>query len=161
MKFVLYCLRFATVTLVTAFASMALAHHTWVVEYERDEVIVLEATISKLQIISPHSRIYLDVEGDEAVAGTWLGETWPLAQLYRRGMTKETFAVGDKVIVTGERATRGRKGLHMRTIYRPSDGLRIWIGLGPDTGENTADGIGDGINIELIEDESNRPPPSQ
>ena len=47
----------------------------------------------------------------------------------------------------------------MRTIYRPSDGLRVWIGLGPDTGENTADGIGDGINIELLEDESYRQSP--
>ena len=49
----------------------------------------------------------------------------------------------------------------MRTIFRPSDGLRLWIGLGPDTGENTADGIGEGINIELLEDEAYRLPPSQ
>ena len=106
-----------------------------------------------------HSRIHLDVRGDDEISGTWIGESWPLAQLYRRGMTRETFAIGDKVIVTGKRATGGRKGLHMRTIYRPSDGLRVWIGLGPDTGENAADGIGDGINIELLEDESYRQSP--
>ena len=78
-------------------APVSLAHHTWVVEYERDEVIILEATVSKLQIMSPHSRIFLDVEGSEEIGGTWLGETWPLAQLYRRGLTKETLAIGDKV----------------------------------------------------------------
>lgn len=132
------------------------AHHTWVLEYERDEVVVIKGKISRLRLTSPHSRIYVDVVGDESITGTWVGETWPLGTLYRRGLTQQTMAVGDEVIMTGERATKGRKGMHIRTIFRPSDGKRFWIGLGSDTGENTADGIGEGINTIQLEDESYR-----
>ena len=132
------------------------AHHTWVLEYERDEVVVIEGTISQLRLTSPHSRIHVDVVGSEAINGTWVGETWPLGTLYRRGLTQQTLKVGDEVIMTGERATKGRKGMHIRTIFRPSDGKRFWIGLGADTGENTANGIGKGISVIQLEDESYR-----
>ena len=130
------------------------AHHTWVVQYDRDDVIILEGKISELKLTSPHSRIFVEIEGENGETEVWAGETWPLGTLYRRGLTHEKIAVRDVVRVTGERATEGRKGLHLRSIYRPDDGFRVWIGLRSDTGENSADGIGEGINDIQLEDES-------
>ncbi len=130
------------------------AHHTWVVQYDRDDVIILEGKISEIKLTSPHSRIFVEIEGENGETEVWAGETWPLGTLYRRGLTHEKIAVGDVVRVTGERATEGRKGLHLRSIYRPDDGFRVWIGLRSDTGENSADGIGEGINDIQLEDES-------
>ena len=128
------------------------AHHTWVVEYERDNVIILEGTVTDINLTSPHSRIFVEVEGADGPE-VWAGETWPLGALYRLGLTHNTLSVGDVVRVTGERA-RGRPGLHLRTIYRPADDWRLWIGLRGDTGENTADGIGEGVNTLQLEDDS-------
>lgn len=128
-------------------------HHTWVVEYDRDNVIVLEGTVAEVNLTSPHSRIFLEVEGADGKE-VWAGETWPLGALYRRGLTIASLAVGDVVRVNGERAREGRPGLHLRSIYRPADEWRVWIGLRQDTGENTAEGIGDGVNQIQLEDES-------
>ena len=130
----------------------ALAHHTWVVEYDRNDVIILEGRVAQVDLTSPHSRIYVEVAGTDGPE-VWAGETWPLAGLYRRGLTVNNLTVGDRVRVTGERAREGRLGLHLRSIYRPEDNWRVWIGLRSDTGENTADGIGDGVRVVQLEDE--------
>ena len=129
------------------------AHHTWVLQYDRDDVIVLEGKISEINLTSPHSRIFIEVEGADGPE-IWAGETWPLGQLYRRGLTNSVLTVGDVVRVTGERAREGRLGLHLRSIYRPEDDWRVWIGLRGDTGENTAEGLGDGVNEVQLEEES-------
>lgn len=133
--------------------SFVTAHHTWVVQYDRDDIVILEGTVSEIRLISPHSRIFIKVDGTDG-PGIWAGETWPLGALYRRGLTHDNLAVGDVVRVTGERAVEGRLGLHLRSIYRPADQWRLWIGLGPDTGENSAEGIGDGIRQFQLENES-------
>ncbi len=129
------------------------AHHTWVVQYDRDDVVILEGTVTEIRLTSPHSRIFVEVKGNEGPE-IWAGETWPLGALYRRGLTNTTLSVGDVVRVTGERATQGRLGLHLRTIYRPDDDWRVWIGLQRDTGENSAEGIGDGVNRIQLENDS-------
>lgn len=129
------------------------AHHTWVVEYDRNDVIILEGTVAEVNLTSPHSRIFIEIDGAEG-AEIWAGETWPLGALYRRGLTTGNLAVGDAVRVTGERAREGRLGLHLRSIYRPADDWRVWIGLRQDTGENSSAGIGEGVNQVQLEDES-------
>ena len=133
-------------------AGAASAHHTWVVEYDRDDVIILEGRVSEINLTSPHSRIFVEVDGPDGPQ-IWAGETWPLGALYRRGLTNNTLSVGDVVRVTGERA-RNHLGLHLRSIYRPTDDWRVWIGLRGDTGENSAAGIGEGINQIQLEDDS-------
>ena len=123
-----------------------------------DEALVIgglpRGRISEINLTSPHSRIFVEIEGQSGEPELWAGETWPVGSLYRRGLTHDQLAVGDVVRVTGERANEGRKGLHLRSIYRPADGYRVWIGLRSDTGENSADGIGDGINTIQLEDDS-------
>ena len=141
------------VIICTGFAPiMAAAHHTWVVEYDRDDVVILEGTVSEINLTSPHSRIFVEVDGANGPE-IWAGESWPLPALYRRGLTVNNLKVGDRVRVTGERARRGRPGLHLRSIYRPADDWRVWIGLRADTGENTAAGIGDGVSVIQLESE--------
>lgn len=131
---------------------LAAAHHTWVVEYDRDDVVILEGEVSEINLTSPHSRIFVEVDGVNGPE-TWAGESWPLPALYRRGLTVNNLKVGDRVRVTGERARQGRLGLHLRSIYRPADDWRVWIGLRADTGENSAAGIGDGVSVIQLENE--------
>ena len=139
--------------LMVAMPVIVEAHHTWVVEYDRNDVIILEGTVAEINLTSPHSRIFIEIAGAEG-AEIWAGETWPLGALYRRGLTTVNLAVGDAVRVTGERAREGRPGLHLRSIYRPADDWRVWIGLREDTGENSSAGIGEGVNQIQLEDES-------
>lgn len=128
------------------------AHHTWVVEYDRNDVVILEGTVSEINLTSPHSRIFVEVAGTDG-SEIWAGESWPLPALYRRGLTVNNLKIGDRVRVTGERARNSRPGLHLRSVYRPADDWRVWIGLGADTGENTAAGVGEGVNVIQLEDE--------
>lgn len=145
---------FKTVALLgLAVPGIVMAHHTWVVEYDRDDVIILEGTVTEVELTAPHSRIFFAVVGADGTA-IWAGESWPLGALYRRGLTNSSLSVGDVVRVTGERARGGRLGLHLRSIYRPADDWRVWIGLRQDTGENSSAGIGEGVNQVQLEDES-------
>ncbi len=144
-------LSYVGVLAVIAPASVC-AHHTWVAEYDRDDIVILEGRISSVNLTSPHSRIFIEVDGADGVE-LWAGETWPLPGLYRRGLTINSLSEGDNVRVTGERARNGRPGLHLRSIYRPADDWRVWIGLRGDTGENTADGVGEGISVIQLEED--------
>ena len=89
---------FRKIVVIVAFAvpGAVAGHHTWVVEYDRDDVIVLEGIVAEVNLTSPHSRIFIEVEGSGGTE-VWAGETWPLGALYRRGLTNASLAVGDAV----------------------------------------------------------------
>lgn len=144
--------RFLICCSICSAPAATMAHHTWVAEYDRDDIVILEGTVTEINLTSPHSRIFVEVDGDDGPQ-IWAGETWPLPGLYRRGLTVNNLKVGDDVRVTGERARNGRPGVHLRSIYRPVDDWRVWIGLRDDTGENTAAGIGEGVSVIQLEEE--------
>ena len=59
---------FAVLILFTP--SFVTAHHTWVVQYDRDDIVILEGTVSEIRLISPHSRIFIEVDGTDG-PGIW------------------------------------------------------------------------------------------
>ncbi len=59
---------FAASVLMTP--SLVTAHHTWVVQYVRGDIVVLEGKVSEIRFISPHSRIFIEVEGPDG-PGIW------------------------------------------------------------------------------------------
>ena len=83
----------------------AAAHHSFnfFKSDEGDRFIVAEGTISQIELVNPHSGVYIDVVDENGESTEWLLETRPVIFLYRRGWTQETLQLGQKVTFSGER----------------------------------------------------------
>ena len=59
-----------------------------------------EATVTKVMLINPHSWIYVDVKTPDGKTENWAIEAGSPNVLMRRGITKDTVKIGDKIVVT-------------------------------------------------------------
>ena len=111
----------------TLAALPALGHHSFISDYDPEQVMTLEGTVTEVWYQNPHSRVYVEVRGENGVAELWETETYPRNILDRRGWKYDDLKAGDDVVVTGRKARDGSNRLQMLTIVRPSDG---WEGVG-------------------------------
>src|SRR6516164_10007103 len=79
-----------------------LAHHAFAAEFdEKKPVKFLDATVTKVMLINPHSWIYVDVKQPDGSVENWAVEAGSPNILLRRGITKDTLKAGDKIVVDG------------------------------------------------------------
>ena len=67
---------------------------------------------------------FWDVKDDNGKAVRWVGEFGSVPSSIARGMTKDTFKVGEEVTVTGIPATAGTPAVQLRQIVK-ADGTVI------------------------------------
>lgn len=108
------------------------AHHSFLSQYDPDNVTTLQGVVTEVWYQNPHSRVYVETINEQGAKQVWETETYPRNILDRRGWKHNDLNVGDDVVVTGRRARNGSKRLQIYTIVRPSDG---WEGIGysPDS----------------------------
>ena len=95
-------------TLVAASALIAplAAHHSFSAEFDDKQPIVLKGTVSKFEMVMPHSFVYVDVK-DEKGTSTWAVEFANPNQLFRNGWNKNTMKPGMEITIRGWRAKDG------------------------------------------------------
>lgn len=92
------------------------AHHSFAAEYDADQPITLQGKVARIDLVNPHAWLYLeapDADGDTVV---WNIEMSSPNSLIRRGITKDSVAVGTEVTVEGYRAKDGSNTVNSRTI---------------------------------------------
>ena len=101
-------------TLAAAAAALLLApkpasaHHAFAAEFdEHKPVKFTDATVTKVQLINPHSWIFVDVKQPDGTVENWGIEAGSPNVLLRRGITKSTLKAGDKIVVDGYQAKDG------------------------------------------------------
>src|SRR5688572_11824909 len=96
-------MRTTTTILLTAVslvvAPPALAHHGVSGEYDPDKPVTLTGTVTKIEWVNPHSRIYLDVSGPDGKATNWTVELAARVLLERMGWNGRSLKVGEKVTI--------------------------------------------------------------
>ena len=85
------------------------AHHSFAAEFDATKPITLRGMVTKVERTNPHGWIYLDVTEPNGAVNNWAIETNAPAALARRGMTKETLAIGTEVKIQGFRAKDGSR----------------------------------------------------
>ena len=105
----------------------AAAHHAFAAEFDSTQPIKLEGTVARMEWISPHSWMHLDVEKADGTVERWMVEGGPPNALFRRGITQESLPVGTEVIVEGFRARDGSLRANGRDITF-ADGSRPFVG---------------------------------
>ena len=104
----------------------AWAHHAFAAEFDAKKPIHLEGTLTKVELINPHSWIHVDVTEDGKTVN-WMCEAGSPNVLLRRGFNKNTIPVGTKVIVDGYQSKDGSLRMNGRDITLPN-GQKLFLG---------------------------------
>jgi hypothetical protein len=102
----------------------AYAHHSFAAVYNSKKEIKLEGTMVQFLYRNPHSYVQVEAPDENGVMQRWSVEWGGAASLAGQGVQRDTFKIGDHVIITGlpSRAP-GEYRVKMNTLKRPSDGL--------------------------------------
>lgn len=107
----------ATISLSLAGAAPPiLAHHSFAAEYDADQPIKLTGKVARIDLVNPHAWLYIEAPGSDGDIVVWNIEMSSPNSLIRRGITKESVAVGTEVTVEGYRAKDGSNTVNSRTI---------------------------------------------
>ena len=112
------------VWLLTGLAAQA--HHAFSTEFDAKRPISLRGTVTKVELINPHSWIYIDVKDDKGKVSNWAIEGGSPNALVRRGVTKKSVPVGSEIVIEGYQA---RDGSHrgVARVLKFADGRPLFF----------------------------------
>ncbi len=115
-------------TALLACAAPLAAHHAFAAEFDGDKPIHFEnATVTKVELINPHSWIHVDVTMPDGSVENWAIEAGSPNILMRRGITRKTLQKGDKINIDGYQAKDGTKRANGRDLTLPN-GQQLFLG---------------------------------
>jgi len=102
-------------------------HHAFSAEFDVTKPMKLQGTLTKWEMVNPHSWFHIDVKGPDGKVVSWMIEGGSPNQLIRLGVTKNTLAVGTEFVIEGYLAKDGtNKGVGRNFTF--ADGRRLFLG---------------------------------
>ena len=114
---------FALVSIVMLGSALA-AHHSQPGFSPNTKPVELKGTVAEYRWRNPHVLFFWDVKDASGKVVRWVGEFGSVPSSIARGLTKDTFKVGEEVTVTGIPATAGTPAIQLRQIVK-ADGTVI------------------------------------
>jgi hypothetical protein len=102
----------------------AVAHHSQPGFNPNDKPVELKGTVAEYRWRNPHVLFFWDVKDEHGKPVRWVGEFASISSSLARGITKDTFKVGEPVTVTGRRATAGTPIMQIIRVVK-ADGKEI------------------------------------
>src|SRR5260370_33436990 len=83
------------------------AHHAFAGEFDSNKSVKLGGIVAKVEMVNPHSWVYVDVKNEDGTVTQWMLEAGSPNVLIRRGFTKVSLPRGTEVIFEGFQAKDG------------------------------------------------------
>ena len=112
------------------------AHHSFAAQYDANQSVTLQGTITKVEWMNPHTYFYVDVADDKGKTVTWAVEGGAPNVLYREGWKPTSLKAGDKVTIMGSRAKNGSNQINA-TSFKLPDGRCVFAGTSGPGGTGT------------------------
>ena len=116
------------ITILLGAAAPVWAHHAFYAEFDSAKPLKLRGTVSKVELINPHSWFHIDVKGDDGKVTTWMIEGGSPNALIRLGYTQQSLPIGTEIVVDAFQAKDGsNKACGVDLVYA-ADGKRLFLG---------------------------------
>ena len=109
----------------------ASAHHAFAAEFDANKPVSLRGTVTKVELINPHSWIHIDVKDDRGAVTSWMIEGGSPNALFKRGITKASVPIGAELVISGYQARDGAPRAVGREIAF-ADGRALFFTGTPD-----------------------------
>ena len=103
------------------------AHHAFSAEFDANSPVHMQGTVTKVEWINPHAWIHIDVTADNGDDAQWMIEGGNPHNLFRRGFTRATIAIGMEIVVDGYASKDGTRRANGRDLTLP-DGRTLFLG---------------------------------
>jgi hypothetical protein len=103
------------------------AHHSFAAAYDDKKPINLQGIVTKVELVNPHSWLWIDVKGKDGTVTNWGIEGGPPINLFRNGFTKASLPIGTEIKLFGYQAKSGEaRGVGVFVEY--PDGRKVFMG---------------------------------
>jgi Family of unknown function (DUF6152) len=118
-----------------AFAPLALAHHSFAM-FDPAKSVSLDGTVKEFAWTNPHALLFIDASaGPGQPVKTWTLEMSSPGNLSRQGLSRKTFAVGDRVQISISPLRSGEPGGSFRTVHFVATGKDLTLRAIQDQGQ--------------------------
>jgi len=93
---------------IFASSTPAFAHHAFSAEFDSDQPVEVKGTVTKFELVNPHSWIWVDVKNPDGTVSNWGFEFGAPFSLKEKGITKSSFTAGAVITLKGYRAKSGK-----------------------------------------------------
>jgi hypothetical protein len=117
----------AAAGLIVMAGAPLVAHHAFSAEFNPNSPVKLQGPITKVELINPHAWIHMKVTRPDGKVEEWAVEGGTPNTLQRRGITRDSVAIGTVIVVQGYQAKDGTLRANGRNITFP-DGRTLFMG---------------------------------
>ncbi len=100
-------MRLTIATLAAGLALPALAHHSTLGIFDKENIVEIEGVVTETRWRNPHASYKVEVANDDGSTVEWDVETGSISTLRLRGVDADMAHVGDRVRFAGESSRRG------------------------------------------------------
>ena len=105
----------------------AWAHHAFATEFDATRALVFTGTVTKVELINPHSWIHMDVEDEDGTVTSWMVEGGSPNALLRRGIDRNSIPIGSELYMDGY-GSRDGENKAVGVDLRFADGRPLFFG---------------------------------